>query len=307
MVGLSAQDANILNIFGTASARLSWDWPGDRPACVFAEEALGADQRGLLEYVYKDSYTPDTRRDIIEGATVRAYAKPLLAALVLDVWHAKALTLLWQTEVSHFDASDRETVASGLTALRDLTAESLEPLDAEAIRRMIRASSLALSLFQEGQPPDSPLHYRPLTATPTQSIQDEPNLPQSGLRELSVALALLGLGVREDLWAAVPTDASNPAQGAMALDAGVGRTRIYIVANGQAGLRLQSNAIVADTDADVVLIYGQDAPISMARSPSGPRGRTGRSRSRAVSIPGLLGSVDDAGSLLQRFREETSL
>jgi len=66
MLGLSAQDANILNIFNRAHAQLAWNWPGDRPAYVFAENDLGADQKGLLECVYKeafysgdpDSYTP---------------------------------------------------------------------------------------------------------------------------------------------------------------------------------------------------------------------------------------------------------
>jgi hypothetical protein len=41
MMGLSAQDANIQAIFAEAEARMAWPWPGDRPSCVFSENAIG--------------------------------------------------------------------------------------------------------------------------------------------------------------------------------------------------------------------------------------------------------------------------
>lgn len=82
MLGLSVQDFNIQSLFAEAREVLSWDWPGDRPSYVFSEDKIGVDQVGLLKNVYKEHYTTATRVDIKQGAHLRAYANPLLPALI---------------------------------------------------------------------------------------------------------------------------------------------------------------------------------------------------------------------------------
>ena len=94
MIGLSAQDANIQEIFAAAESRMHWPWPSNPPAYVFSEDQLGIDQRGLLKDVYRAAYTPATRDQIYESALIRAFAKSLLAALALHVLSAKLRTLI---------------------------------------------------------------------------------------------------------------------------------------------------------------------------------------------------------------------
>jgi hypothetical protein len=90
MMGLSAQDANIQHLFAEAKATMKWPWPGERPSYLFSNEGLGVDHKSLLKIVYRDAYTPATRDQIANSALLRAYAKPLLVALVLHVICFKA-------------------------------------------------------------------------------------------------------------------------------------------------------------------------------------------------------------------------
>jgi hypothetical protein len=94
---------------------------------VFAENELGADQRGLLECVYKDAFTPATRTAIRQSALIQAFAKPLLIALVLYVWCAKLSALVRIAPSPTLDPAARDQLASGLKTLRDLVATRVEP------------------------------------------------------------------------------------------------------------------------------------------------------------------------------------
>ena len=95
MLGLSAQDGNIQNIFSAAQATMEWTWPVDPPAYVFCEDKLGLDQESLLQNVYQAGYSAATRAAIHDASLIRAYAKPLLSALALYVVFSKLEKLLW--------------------------------------------------------------------------------------------------------------------------------------------------------------------------------------------------------------------
>jgi hypothetical protein len=56
MIGLSAQDANIQDIFAAAKAAMTWPWPSEVPAHVFSGEALGDDHANILRIVYGEAY-----------------------------------------------------------------------------------------------------------------------------------------------------------------------------------------------------------------------------------------------------------
>jgi hypothetical protein len=47
MIGLSAQDSDIQDIFAAATGEMKWEWPSNPPAHVFAENGLGEKQRSL--------------------------------------------------------------------------------------------------------------------------------------------------------------------------------------------------------------------------------------------------------------------
>jgi hypothetical protein len=84
MIGLSAQDTNIQNIFAAAEATMPWTWPCHPPAHVFAEEKLGPDQQNLLKCVYRGAYASNGPA-IEAGARIRRNF-PLLDRL--SVWCA---------------------------------------------------------------------------------------------------------------------------------------------------------------------------------------------------------------------------
>src|SRR3546814_19908872 len=107
MLGLSAQDSNIQNLFAEAQATMAWPWPSHPPAYVFSENALGIDQRGLLQNVYHLHYGPANRSAMESEALVQAYAKPLLLALLLFVVTAK-LKRLEENGRPGLSAADRE-------------------------------------------------------------------------------------------------------------------------------------------------------------------------------------------------------
>src|SRR3546814_19363006 len=83
MLGLSAQDSNIQNLFAEAQATMAWPWPSHPPAYGFSENALGIDPRGLLQNVYHLHSGPAYRSTMSSKSLVQAYAKPLLPLLRL--------------------------------------------------------------------------------------------------------------------------------------------------------------------------------------------------------------------------------
>src|SRR5581483_3003672 len=88
MLGLSAQDTNIQNIFVVAQQSLPASFPTHPPAVVLSEDAVGPDQLSLLQNFYKTDYATKTKR-IEESALLRAYGHSLLPALWLHIICAK--------------------------------------------------------------------------------------------------------------------------------------------------------------------------------------------------------------------------
>jgi hypothetical protein len=307
MMGLSAQDANILSIFNHAKVQLAPDWPGDRPAYVLAENNLGADQQGLIECVYKEHYTAHTRAAILKSALIQAYAKPLLTALVLYVWYAKLRKLVELAPSPTLNNAAREQLTSGLKALRDLIARCVEPDHLAFIRIFIEYTARALSLFQQGDVPANSSLYLPLGAKPIQQIAADPALPQSGLRELAVGLAIFGNGVENGLWSLSSSDPGNPDSGAFIVHGGDGPVKVFFAANTSASLHFYTNGYVSDDAEDVIIVHSLDIPSVMPRSPRAPLGRSGRPQPRSISISRLLDGPSDAAELMQRFREEVAL
>lgn len=62
MIGLSAQDANIQDIFAEAKSAMTWRWPSKVPAHVFSGETLGDDHANILRIVYGEAYEATSPR-----------------------------------------------------------------------------------------------------------------------------------------------------------------------------------------------------------------------------------------------------
>ena len=75
MLGLSAQDYNIQNLFREARDTLGWIWDQGAPAYLFSEDQLGAKQDDLLENVYRDQYNGAQRAAIEKSSVIRAFCK----------------------------------------------------------------------------------------------------------------------------------------------------------------------------------------------------------------------------------------
>jgi hypothetical protein len=123
MIGMSAQDENIKNLFGQVGAQKGWKWTDEPTPIVFSAEELGDDQKNLLIVAYGDDYEPN-REVICEVARLQAYAKPLLLALLLNVLATKLQVLASDVTAPGLDRSARTSIADGITHLRNRVAEA---------------------------------------------------------------------------------------------------------------------------------------------------------------------------------------
>jgi hypothetical protein len=304
MLGLSAQDANIQGLFAVARARMAWNWPSHPPAYVFSEDALGIDQRGLLQNVYKDAYTAANRDAIFDGALVRAYGKPLLSALVLCVLTSKLVALV-NIAAAGLAPAERDKLAAGLVAARNAVADTCTPEEA-ILRALLANIGRTLSLFRTGAPPAAGAGlYQPLTTAAVHQLPADPTIPGSGLGELAVGASLLGMGLRFGAWTVTADNPVDLRASAVHLTSSIGSAKIFFAANSQAVLRLKANGVVADND-EAVIVHSLDIPPAMPRSPRGAR-RTGWVGLREVSVSALVTTAPDADGLLQRFREKVAL
>lgn len=305
MVGLSAQDVNIQYLFGEARALMAWTWPCDPPAHVFAENALGQDQRNILRVVYRGDY--DGNIPAIEASALfRAYAKPALTALVLHVLCSKLRTFVQNVDAPHLAQPERAVMEQGIVALRNRLSAGAEPDRLAFIRTLVRGATQAMALFQEGAPA-ADCRYKPVGDAPVQRISADASLATSGIRELAATLAVLGTGDSAGKWRIGHSDPADPQTGALRLVAGTTTTRIFFAANDRASVQLEINGLVKSDDGDVIVVHSTSPVLKMARSPLAPPGRTGRMGLRNVSMAELLREATSANRLSERFGEEAVL
>jgi len=300
VLGLSTQDANIQALFARAEATMHWTWPGDRPSYVFSENELGAEQRGLLKNVYRAAWTPGTRAQISDSAHLKAYAKPLLLALVLHVICSKLKKLVDLAEGLAPGAS-RVDLHSGVTVLRDQLADDGDGDRLVFLRNLIQLGSRAIMIFRDGEDSGAPRRYNPVTVTPLQQIASDPGLPASGRCEAAVAIGLLGLGAQLGHWTVTGTDPTRKESGIAQIRSAASAVRVLLVANIHVALRLWHSGYIVDEE-DFAVIHSLEIPTSLPRSPRSAPGRTGKLGLREVSIHTLMKESASTGELLSQFR-----
>jgi len=194
-VGFSAQDTDVREIFVDGVAQGEWNWNADPKPFIFAEDALQPGQRTVLQAAYGDAYAPN-RAAIEEQARVRAYAKPLLMALLMSVLELKTGALLNFGVPAAWDGPDRALLESGLRHIRTHAALASEPDRLVFLRTMIEVVKRGLHLFHHGEIVNQA--YIPISAGPFQQLAGVP--ASTGLRQAAIAVSLLGCGGVDGSW-----------------------------------------------------------------------------------------------------------
>lgn len=299
MIGFSAQDIDVQQIFVTGAHGSGWQWDRAPTSFLFAEDQLSAGQRGILASAYGGDYAPH-RATIEEAARVPAYAKPLLLALLLTVLERKVGALADLGLPDGWNAAERNMVIDGLRHIRDAAALAADPERLDFVRSLIAVMMLGLDLYHHGRSDTG--RYIPVSADPIQQIADVPE--PTGLRQAAIALALLGRGAVDGDW----TIAAGTASGTpIDLQQNTRRTRIFVAANDDvAGKMIQAGHIDPDSD-DTVLLLSASPNARLPRSPSGPMGRTGKIGLREVCMSSVIEAAADAADLIGAFKRSASL
>jgi len=307
MIGLSAQDSDIKDVFSKAYNQMRWPWPSNPPAYVFSGDTLGQEHLALLRIVYRSDYSAHST-EINRSALIRAYGKPLLAALVLYVLCAKLRAFARQSLAPLLSPSDFDLIETGLIALRNSAASASGSDCLDFVSALVRVTSHGMSLFQEGTSAGPHIgSYRPLSASPVHHIPMQPGLAAGGMREFAVALGLLGRGTVAGTWTLKVPDPADPTGGVLRVTSSSGTTRVFFAANSGAAVQFEVSGTVSASEPDVVVVHSTAPVAPRRRSPHAAPGRIGRARFRQVGMADLLREARDIRDLERGFRQEALL
>lgn len=306
MLGLSTQDVNVQAIFNEAANQLEWQVGQCPPSYVFSENELGIDQRSLLKNVYRGQITTTNLNSVLESARIKAFAKPLLTALLLDVLSRKlqALILLVPGVLS---AAERHVLRDGVKMLRDSLAYAAQPT-VDFVEALLDRLGRASKLLRDGYIVNPKVRYEPITGDSVSDLPGNAGLGALGLHEAAIALGLLGMGLSRNDWK-IDAESTDVEAGVLAVTgkgAAARRTKVFLTANGNGAAMLRSEGHLIDRDTPILIQSKERAP-PMSRSPRGPSGRTGLPMAREVSISALLNEFASADELYKAFRQELAL
>lgn len=305
MIGLSAQDANIQNLFGKVGAHKGWKWNDEPPPIVISTEELGDDQKTVLEVAYGDDYEPN-RPAILEAARLRAYAKPLLIGLVLCVVTEKLKTLMTDMNSPNLDDGARGVLSEGLVHLRNQVAEAGNADRLALMRALAAGLARARHQLQDGVSTNGVPTYYPLDSQPAHLMKGKQALAASGQREAAAALGLIGLDVAGSIWTVTVDDPSSAAAGALRLSSENTEARVFLAANDDAVGTLLDAGAFSEDDEDVVVICSKKVTDRQQRSP-GASLRSGSLGPRYISLGQMLLGAADLDDLRDAFRKEVSV
>ena len=306
LLGFSAQDANIRKVFNLARAYQNWAWPGELPAYVMAEDAIGEMQRTLLGTVYRDQFDTKDREKIIESAHLQAYAKPLLTALLLWAYAAKLRRLAC---LGDFNLNDEMAswVNQGIIQLRDQVAAANAGNHLAFVEALIDGLSRTKRLFLAGRNESGSSRYEPLTQMPVSQLRQDVESETNGLAEAAVIAATLAKGAEAGDWSLTAIVSGDDRAGTAALTKGARTDRIFVLGRPEAEIALYASDAVLDEDEDAVLIHARSMHESMPRSPIRAPGRTGAVGPRRVNMADLIAEGGTPVELMERFKLEVGL
>lgn len=306
MLGLSAQDANIQDLFVRAQTQLPATFPTHPPFVMVSEDAVGAHQDGLLRNFYRSDYAAHAQ-DIQTASLVRSYAKSLLPALWLHVLCAK-LTALIDKAAPSLPGAERDSLRQGIKRLRDLTAAVADPADQEGyIRAALAFVGRALRLFRRGRAPAAGEGiYAPLSDVGVTRTVDAPHVDTDGVVQLALAFALVGRGEQEGHWTCTTSDPAQASTGAVRLAGAVRQSEVFFAASAHAAAQLFASGHVTEDD-DAVIVQSFEVVPRSARHPTSAPGRTGKLSLREFGVYSMADGAVSLDGLLQRFKAEVAV
>ncbi|MGM4992246.1 hypothetical protein [Tardiphaga sp. 841_E9_N1_2] len=306
MIGMSAQDENIKDLFATMNAQKGWKWSNSPTPIVFSAQDLGDDQKNLLIVAYGEADYEAHRAEICEAARLQAYAKPLLVALLLHVLTSKLEVLVDDAPAANLDASGRTAIVRGLRFLRDRVAVAGNSDRLLLARAIASGLARARHQLQNGTSAFGIQSYFPIDGDPAHLMKGKLGLKSSGQREAAVALGLIGLDEQTGSWTSSIDDAADARSGALRVTSPTASARIFLAANdGVVTNLLECGAFNEDDDDAVVICSGRIAG-RQQRSPSGGR-RDGSFGPRYLAFGPMLADAASLDDLRDRFREEVSI
>ncbi len=300
MIGFSAQDSDVQEVFVDGAPASNWNWAEDPKAFLFAEDTLKPGQRTVLSTAYGANYPAN--RNAIEGAArVRAYAKPLLTALLLSVLEQKAAAFAELGLPAAWVPAERAFVIEGLRHLRDTVAALADPDEhLPFVQTLIAALNCGLDLYHHGSTHHG--RYIPLSTGPVQQVGAVPVV--TGLRQASVALAMLGKGAANGDWSL----ACDPAIAApVRLEQGGRRVHLFFAANDDVANQMIQNGHVDPDSDDTLLLLSTSAKASFARSPASRYGRGSKTGLREVCMRSVITGATDAAEMITSFKWSAAL
>ncbi len=306
MIGMSAQDENIKHLFATVNQQNGWQWTDEQTPIVFAADKIGEDQRDLLIVVYGQEVYEANRETICTAARLRAYAKPLLLALLLEVLTAKLSVLASDAHAPNLDDAAHDAVGAGLRALRDRAAEAGDTDRIGFTRKIASSVARARHQLQNGSSAVGIQPYFSLSDQPAHLMKGKLALQSSGQREAAVALGLIGLE-EGSAWTTSVDDPADSRSGALRISTDVASARVFLAANDVTINSLLSCGAFDETDADTVVICSGEVTSRQQRSPSASRRGASSPGPRYVAFGPMLGNTASLDELRESFRGEVGL
>ncbi|WP_273071464.1 SIR2 family protein [Thioclava marina] len=301
MIGLSGQDTNIQQLFSANKL----PWSSDPAPIIFSAQELSDGQRSILEGAYQGDYEVN-REQIRSDATLPAYGKPLLLALLLSTIFGKLAALAGLLTSPALDAAGKQNLVDGLKALEHAAAQAGNANRYECAQTIAALMGRVSEQFLGGPGSAGRRPYMPLSARPAHLMQQDPAVGFSGKPEAAAALGLIGQGLVADQWLVAVDDPEQPTSGALRLIAPAAEARVFLAANDDNINQLLASGAFDETDDDVVVICSRKVTPRQQRSPS-KSWRTGKALPRYVSVSDLLDGPASFDEVQSRFNFEVAL
>lgn len=301
MIGLSGQDTNIQQLFGANG----WDWNSNPVAIIFSADELSDGQKSILEGAYQADYEAN-REQIWADATLPAFGKPLLLALLLRTMFGKLAALAGLLTSPAVGAAGKQRLFDGLKALEHAAAQAGNANRYDCARIIAALMGRVTEQFLGGPSIPGRRPYMPLSTQPAHLMQQDPGVGFSGRPEAAAALGLIGQGLVANQWSVGVDDPEQPTSGALRLVASAAEARVFLAANDDNINQLVASGAFDEADDDVVVICSRKVTPRQQRSPS-KSWRTGKASPRYVSFSDLLEGSASFVEVQSRFNSEVGL
>jgi len=309
MLGLSVQDFNIQQLFHDASTTLGWEWNSENPAFLFSEDKLGGNQDALLENMYPRIYDGENRDEIGNKSVIRAFAKALLLAFLLQVYTQKVIHL-----AARAGLPDGEElggwVEQGLNVLRNKVAalDPKDPLSRCEFAKQIQFFASEMGRLIKFGPQNAVADaYHPISRSVASNIDSDPDMDSNGFPQVGALLALMGNGELNNIWSVKVKSAINNLPIGFDVETANASTALYLAANDAAANQLFAQGTIDELD-DVILVHSIAPPSRYARSARRQGDiRTGKPGLREFGMKQLIGDSVTTDDLVANFRQEAVL